>query len=98
MTDYRKPMVNVILRDGNRTVNWDYPEDTPLLDVLKNWKFSWETDSVRVCGMPIPDSLLYRQIEEFVFSATKCCRFTGSLFVDMVQPKKKKKEVVTNDG
>ena len=87
-------MVEVIIRDGNRIVSWDFHEDDTVLDALKRFKFAWEPDSARVCGMPIPDDLLTEKIVQFVLVATRCNCYTGKLYVDVQQPKKKKKGVM----
>lgn len=30
--------IAVIIRDGNRVVNWEFPPETPLTDVLAKWQ------------------------------------------------------------
>ena len=93
----RDCMVTVLMKDGNRTVNWDFPKELSLLDAMKRWHFRWVADSVRVCGMPILDSMLKETIGHFVYVATATARYTGTLWVTMEgvpeEPEKKKKEV-----
>ena len=49
---------NVLIKDGNRTVNWDFPAYSSVLDVLQLWHFDWEPDSVTINGKPVPDETL----------------------------------------
>ena len=94
-------LVRIVIKDGNRTVNWDFPEEMALSEVLKRWDFKWEPDSVRVCGMPIPDNLLTESARHFAEAAAKMALYTGALWVTMKgipEKPKKKKEAVENVG
>lgn len=85
-------MINVIIRDGNRTVNWDFPGSDTALEVLNRWHFEWEAESVSVCGMPIPEEMLNSTLDDLVYASTAMCMYAGKLFIDVKQPEKKKKE------
>ena len=51
----RKIINNVLIKDGNRTVNWDFPDDSSVRDALLLWHFEWEPDSVRINGKPVSE-------------------------------------------
>ncbi len=95
-------LVRIVIKDGNRTVNWDFPEEMGLMEVLNRWNFKWEPDSVRVFGMPIPDNLLTESVMHFVEASKAMARYTGALWVTMKgipeKNAKKKQEVVESVG
>lgn len=84
-------MVNVIIYDGNRKNNWDYPEGLSLKDVLRRRKFRWESNSVRVNGFMIADSLLHYDLSAFVKAAMERNAYDGKLHVT-VSPVEERKD------
>ena len=76
-------LVNVILYDGNRKVNWDFRDSKPLMEALGKFGFKWQKNSVRVNGHPITDSLLYHNLGSFVEASKRCGDYAGKLFVTM---------------
>ena len=79
-------MINVIIYDGNRKNNWDYPEKLSLKDVLRRRKFRWVKDSVRVNGFMIADSLLHYDLAAFVKAAEERDAYHGRLYVTVEEP------------
>ena len=61
----------VVIKDGNRTVGWDYHDDTTIRTVLANKYFTWEPNTVRVNGKDVPDAELDTEIGEFVCGLPK---------------------------
>lgn len=47
-------MINVLIKDGNRTVNWDCYPDRTIWDILKEFQFRPVIGSVKVGGEEIP--------------------------------------------
>ena len=47
--------IYVVIKDGNRTVGWDYNGDTTVKTVLANKFFAWEPDTVCANGTPLKD-------------------------------------------
>lgn len=43
-------MINVLIKDGNRTVNWDYSEDKTIAEILKDNDFRPVPGSIMVGG------------------------------------------------
>lgn len=43
-------MINVLIKDGNRTVNWDYSEDKTIEEILKHNDFRPVNGSIMVGG------------------------------------------------
>jgi len=84
-------MINVIIYDGNRKNNWDYPEGLSLKDVLRRRKFRWVKDSVRVNGFMIADSLLSYDLAAFVKAAEERNAYDGKLHVT-VSPVEERKD------
>ena len=84
----RETIKNVLIKDGNRTVNWDFPVDSSIRDALQLWRFEWAPDSVRINGKPYPDEELGCALVEFTL-------LDSNLVITMVPKKKvpKKKEV-----
>ena len=80
---------NVVIKDGNRTVNWDFKADRSVRDILQERGFEWEPGSVKVCGKPVTEEDLSFMLYGFVF-------WGGNPVITMVQKKKepKKKEEV----
>lgn len=89
-------LVNVIIYDGNRKVNWDFRDGKPLMEAIGKFGFKWQKNSVRVNGHPVTDSLLYHNLGSFVEASERCGDYGGRLYVTMVKPEKpeKKKEDV----
>lgn len=82
---------NVLIKDGNRTVNWDFKADSTVREVLQLWKFEWEPDSVKICGKPVPDNMLDHPLSDYWL-------WKGSVVITMVPKKKgpqKKEEAAT---
>ena len=80
---------NVVIKDGNRTVNWDFKADSSVREILQDRGFEWEPGSVKVCGKPVTEEDLSCMLYGFVF-------WGGNPVITMVQKKKepKKKEEV----
>jgi hypothetical protein len=76
-------LVNVIIYDGNRKVNWDFRDGKPLMEALGKFGFKWQKNSVRVNGHPVTDSLLYHNLGSFVEASKRCGDYSGKLFVTM---------------
>lgn len=50
--------IAVIMKDGNRVVNWEFPQDTTLGEVLAKWeKGYYPVQSVVAHGTEIPDTV-----------------------------------------
>lgn len=81
-------LVNVILYDGNRKVNWDFRDSKPLMEALGKFGFKWQKNSVRVNGHPIADLVLYHNLGSFVEASKRCGDYSGKLFVTMEKPDK----------
>lgn len=80
---------NVVIKDGNRTVNWDFKADSSVRDILQERGFDWEPGSVKICGKPVTDEDLSYMLYGFVF-------WEGNPVITMAQKKKepqKKEEV-----
>ena len=45
-----KNTINVLIKDGNRTVNWDYDEDKTIAEILKDNNFRPVPGSIMVGG------------------------------------------------
>ena len=80
----------VVIKDGNRTVGWDYFGDTTIRTVLANKFFSWEPDTVRAGGVPLKDAELDAKLEQFAVN--------GKVRITMQRPKKKEEEAVKDVG
>lgn len=80
----------VVIKDGNRTVGWDYFGDTTIRTVLANKFFSWEPDTVKACGEPLKDAELDAKLERFAVN--------GKVRITMQRPKKKEEEAAENVG
>lgn len=52
-------MINVLIKDGNRTVNWDYPESKPVADILKENDFVPMPGTLRIGGVEPDRTILY---------------------------------------
>lgn len=63
----QKIIRNVVIKDGNRTVNWDFKANSSVRDILLDRGFEWETGSVKVCGKPVTDEDLSFMLYGFVF-------------------------------
>lgn len=56
--------INVVITDGNRTVNYDCQTGITLAYLLKGKRFHWLRGSVRVNGVRIPDEMVKETLEE----------------------------------
>lgn len=92
MADQKK-LVNTVIDDGNRIVNWDFEPSETVRSVLTRWGFEWEKDSVSVCGfLMMPENMLDHSLEDYMYAASKCWQYAGRIFIKMKQPQKEKKE------
>lgn len=85
-------LVNVILYDGNRKVNWDFRDRTPLADALEKFGFKWRKDSIRVNGHAVAENMLYHDLSRFFAEAKKADESCARLFVTMKKPEKLQKK------
>lgn len=85
-------LVNVILYDGNRKVNWDFRDRTPLADALEKFGFKWRKGSIRVNGHAVAESKLYHDLSRFFAEAKKADESCARLFVTMKKPEKLQKK------
>ena len=46
-------MINVLIKDGNRTVNWDYYPDRTIWDILRENGFRPVPGTIKVGGVPL---------------------------------------------
>lgn len=85
-------LVNVIIYDGNRKVNWDFRDGKPLMEAIGKFGFKWKKNSIRVNGHPVTDSLLYHTLESFIEASKRCGDYDGRLFVTMEKPERPQKK------
>ena len=81
---------DVVIKDGNRTVNWDFRADMSVRDVLQESGFEWEPGSVKVCGTSVPEEQLHLMLMGYLTWGPR-------IVITMVPKKKepkKKEEVV----
>ena len=97
MADQKK-LVNTVIDDGNRIVNWDFDPNETVRSVLTRWGFEWEKDSVHVCGFLLFENMLDYPLKDYMYAASKCWQYTGRIFIKMKQPNKEKKEKVADVG
>ncbi|MBR0161917.1 MAG: hypothetical protein IJQ02_11640 [Oscillospiraceae bacterium] len=57
--------INVMIMDGNRTVNWDFLTGKSVRNILEMWNFAWVPGTVRVNGSPVPEKELDTGLKEF---------------------------------
>ena len=51
-------IINVMIKDGQRTVNWDFPDNTNIAYVLGRFKFKPVPGSIKACGVDVPNPSL----------------------------------------
>ena len=85
-------MINVLIKDGTRIVNWDYYPDKTVPEILKENDFKPVMNTVRVCGedamMPIRDMRL-SECPQVIAPDGKMMRVVITL--ESVRPKQKPK-------
>ena len=93
-------LVNTVIDDGNRIVNWDFDPKETVRSVLTRWGFEWETDTVSVCGvLMMPENMLDHALEDYMYAPSECFQYPKRIFIKMKQPQKKeKKEKVADVG
>ena len=81
---------DVLIKDGNRILNWDFKADSSVRDILQEHDFEWEPGSVKVCGTPVSEEYLNHMLMGYL-------TWDGRIVITMVPKKKepKKKEEVT---
>ena len=81
---------DVLIKDGNRTVNWDFRADSSVRDILLDRGFEWEPGSVKVSGTEVPEEYLNHMLMGYL-------TWDGRIVITMVPKKKeqKKKEEVS---
>ena len=48
----------MIIKDGQRTVNWDFPDNTNIAYVLGRFRFNPVPGSIKACGVDVPNPSL----------------------------------------
>ena len=48
----------MIIKDGKRTVNWDFPDNTNIAYALGRFKFKPVPGSIKACGVDVPNPSL----------------------------------------
>lgn len=92
-------MVNVIMKDGNRIVNWDFDPNETVRSVITRWNFAWEPNTVRVCGvLMMPENMLDHPLKDYMYEPSKVYDYPKRVYIEMAQPKKEKKEEPENVG
>lgn len=81
---------DVLIKDGNRILNWDFKADSSVRDILQEHGFEWEPGSVKVCGTSVPEEQLHLMLMGYL-------TFGPRIIITMTPKKKepKKKEEVT---
>lgn len=87
-----KVLVNTVISDGNRTVNWDIDPSETVRAVLTRWGFEWEPYSVIVCGFLLSEKMLDYPIAEYRYTPSIVYDYANRVFIRMKQPQKKKEE------
>ena len=85
-------LVNVIMKDGNRTVNWDFTGSTTVRECLQRWNFEWEPNTVHVCGWLVFESQLDKPIADYMYAPSMIYDYPKKVYINMTQPVKKKEE------
>lgn len=49
---------NVLMKDGNRTVNWDFTSSSTIWQCLDKFRWTWKPNSVKVNGMSVKNNQL----------------------------------------
>lgn len=61
-------VIEVLIKDGNRTVSWEFPEDTKIADILAYWEQGYnkvDRDNVRINDKLLDGKLLECQLNYF---------------------------------
>lgn len=82
-------LVNVVIYDGNRKVNWDFRNTKSMKEALEKFGFKWEPNTIRVNGHLTLESHLHYMLGSFVEASKRCGDDTNRLFVTMMRPQKK---------
>lgn len=53
-----KVYYNVLVKDGNRFVNWDFNVNSTVRQCLEKFRWQWRPNTVRVNGKPLKNSQL----------------------------------------
>lgn len=86
--------VEVLLSDGNRIVNAEYPDTVTIREALIGSEYKWDPDSVHVNGEQLPDNALDIALEQFAVQESGHFKLVPRVRVTMAVPKpiKPKKE------
>ena len=49
---------NVLVKDGNRTVNWDFNVNSTVRQVLQKFRWVWRPNTIKVNGKPLKNNQL----------------------------------------
>lgn len=81
---------DVLIKDGNRILNWDFKADSSVREILQEHGFEWEPGSVKVCGTSVPEEQLHLMRMGYL-------TWGNRIVITIVQKKKEpeKKEEVT---
>ena len=57
-----KVFYNVLMKDGNRSVNWDFNSNSTVFQCLEKFKWTWKPNTVKVSGMSVKNDQLGRTL------------------------------------
>jgi hypothetical protein len=87
-------MINVLIKDGNRTVNWDYFDDSYVQNLLDRHKFRPVNGTVRIGGLEPDKPLNKLKLSECVQEVSPDgYQMRVRITLVSVKPKPKKAEV-----
>lgn len=78
--------INVVITDGNRTVNYDCKTGITLAYLLKGKRFHWLRGSVRVNGVRIPDEMVKATLEDVQAFSMTVRKDTGRMKITCETP------------
>ena len=92
---------NVLVKDGNRTVNWDFNVNSTVRQVLQKFRWVWRPNTIKVNGKPLKNNQLDISLADLICgkdgTAPKNNERVTITLIAPPEPKKPEKAVTKED-
>ena len=90
-----KVYFNVLMKDGNRTVNWDFAGNSTVRQCLEKFRWLWRPNSVLVNGIPLKNDQLDRMLKHMADLTMPGYENNARITITMIAPPEPRKPLRT---
>jgi len=88
-----KMYFNVLMKDGNRTVNWDFTGNSTVRQCLEKFRWQWKPNTVKVNGYLLKNDQLDRMLKHMADLTMQDYQNNDRIVITLIAPPEPKKTV-----